>query len=72
MGRLTDRVHEWFAEHVKWVQYPNVVADRPGVRLKLQMPAGEKALILICGVILIGFALIFGYFCLLAFWAMLP
>lgn len=47
------RIHGWLADHVSWVQYPDVRPSRPVARLSLfrnQMPAPTRVALVMFGV----------------------
>ncbi len=47
---LSYRLHEWLAERVSWVQYPNVRTERkPLIVWKHQMPWTTRALLIMFG-----------------------
>jgi hypothetical protein len=65
--RLYYRVHEWLADHVKWVQYPHVsgpvnsTPKPPLLAWRYDMPLGSRillALLSLFGVIVFGGILI--------------
>lgn len=68
--KRADKIQEWLADRVSFIQYPNIRAadastrqtSRSGLRFKYQMPLGKRIdLFLISTVLLlIGLAALFG------------
>ena len=60
--KLTTRVHEWLADHISWVQYPQVRAVSAGARVgpqwRVPMPWPYRVVLLVCGLALVGFSLV--------------
>lgn len=67
---LTYRVHEWLADHCKWIQYPNISTDRAPL-FKNQMPLPTRIFLVVIGVALIGACFVATFFLALFFWAIL-
>lgn len=68
--RLFTRAHEWLADHVSWVQYPNVRAVGPSLSIwKTQMPASTRALLVLIGVIAIVASAVALFFLAVLAWA---
>jgi hypothetical protein len=66
---LKFRIHEWFAERVKWVQYPGVSTDGPLFRTA--MPWSTRILLVLFGVILLVLCAIALFFLGLLAWAVI-
>ena len=68
--RLVTRVHEWLADHVSWVQYPNVRAEqRRSLLWKYDMPWYLRMWLVVLGLWLIGFSAVVLFFLGVLFWA---
>lgn len=64
------RIHEWFAERVKWVQYPDVSTEsRPLFRTA--MPWSTRILLALFGFIILVICAIALFFLGLLFWAVI-
>lgn len=68
--RLVTRVHEWLADHVSWVQYPDVRAgNRRSLFWKYEMPWYQRMGLVVMGLGLIGVSAVALFFLGLLFWA---
>lgn len=68
--RLVTRAHEWLADHVSWVQYPDVRAERGrSLFWKYEMPWYQRMWLVVMGFGLIGFSAIAMFFLGVLFWA---
>lgn len=70
--RLVTRAHEWLADRVSWVQYPNVRAEHGrSLVWKYEMPWYQRMALVVMGVGLIGVSAIALFFLGVLFWAVL-
>lgn len=61
--RLVTRVHEWLADHVSWVQYPNVRAEHGrSLFWKYEMPWYQRMGLVVMGLGLIGISAVALFF----------
>lgn len=68
--RLVTRAHEWLADHVSWVQYPNVRAENGrSFGWKYEMPWYQRMWLVVMGLGLIGFSAVALFFLGVLFWA---
>lgn len=68
--RLFTRTRELLADHVSWVQYPNVRAVGTSLSIwKNQMPASTRALLVLIGVIVIVASAVALFFLAVLAWA---
>lgn len=63
------RIHEWFADHVKWIQYPGVKQSRP--LFNTEMPWSTRVLLVLFGVITLVICAIALFFLGVFFWAVI-
>ena len=52
--RLKTRIHEWLAERVSWIQYPDLRAQRRGLVWRYRMLSGKQR----------------AWFCFAVFWSL--
>lgn len=64
------RVHEWLAERVKWIQYPNVSGNQRPL-FKTAMPWSTRILLVLFGFIILIVCAIALFFLGLLFWAVI-
>lgn len=61
--RLVTRVHEWLADRVSWVQYPNVRAEHGrSLFWKYEMPWYQRMGLVVMGLGLIGISVVALFF----------
>lgn len=61
--RLVTRAHEWLADHVSWVQYPNVRAEHGrSLFWKYEIPWYQRMALAVMGFGLIGVSAIALFF----------
>lgn len=65
------RFHEWVAERVSWVQYPNVRTEPDAPFFKHQMPASTRAFVVLVSLIVLVVCAVALFFLALMFWAIL-
>lgn len=66
-----DRVHEWLADRISWVQYPNVQVTE-GTRSPFwayEMPWYQRMGLVVMGMVLLGVCAIALFFLGVLFWA---
>lgn len=68
--RLFTRAHEWLADHVSWVQYPNIRPAGPAPSVwKNQMPWSTRALLVLIGAVAVVVSAVALFFLGLLAWA---
>jgi hypothetical protein len=65
------RIHEWLAEHVKWIQYPGVQAVSSSPFFKNQMHWSTRMMLVLLGCIVLIVCAIALFFLGLFFWAII-
>ena len=63
--KLQHRIHEWMADRISWVQYPDLrptnpaarAASRTGFRFKHAMPIGKRIDLFLLSLLLLLFGL---------------
>jgi hypothetical protein len=65
---IVYRAHEWIADHVSWVQYPDVSGPRAPI-FKNEMPWWRRLALIIFGFAVLVLCAIAAFFLLLLLWA---